>query len=635
MTRSVDKLLRKFRHPKLNRAFILGCTSPFLNINAQQQRAFNLAYVLLEKPLLVAGMDVAIVGGGIAGLSAATALLANGIRVTIYERMHEVLSLQRGNLTRYVHPQIARWPDKASGYPLTDFPYMNWQGGTVGRVILELNEQWREIRNIFGPPHLTVNIDCKVRELSITAGGAKVRVHTKLGFSGNFDYAIVAAGYGLEDDLGSTPSYWHNDDFSQPVLDPRVNQRKYFVSGVGDGGLTEVLRLKLSDFQHQEFLESVIFQQNFLTAGRLAKENNWEAAWNETDQVAVRANFANFFSNHRERKDTKVVLSGRARKVWYTSQKAQVLHRVCVKLLQDAQLISYAQSTAKTILLKRLCGYKFITRHGTISPLLRIRPELSETELKEAKDSTATSDEQIPKPYRRTYSISWLSDELMRAHYEAEYEVCFAPMTGRPDEFQDKARVILSYLSSVATNQELDSMAQTPIVRQWRTRDFSLRTSGVRIITHRGFTPPENNVTLPTRTFEPTNYQALILRTQSKALLDFLLDRNALPYHLYRIYLADNFPLQAQNKIDRLVITNAFVFLVDLWQDQNCIEVHCARAPGMHQAHRLLRVPTLIRIMQNRWTLNAVGGIGWAVQNRAKVNREHQRGNELLNRPFP
>ena len=106
-------------------------------------------------------------------------------------------------------------------------------------------------------------------------------------------------------------------------------------------------------------------------------------------------------------------------------------------------------------------------------------------------------------------------------------------------------------------------------------------------------------------------------------------------YHLYRIYLADTFPLQNQHEIDRLVITNAFVFLVDLWQDQNCLEVHCGRSTGMHQAHRLLRVPTLIRIMQNRWTVNAVGGIGWAVQNRAKVNREHQRGNELLNRPFP
>jgi hypothetical protein len=58
MMRSVDKLLKKFRHPKLDRAYILGCTSPFLNINAQQQRAFNLVYALMEKPLLAAGMHV-------------------------------------------------------------------------------------------------------------------------------------------------------------------------------------------------------------------------------------------------------------------------------------------------------------------------------------------------------------------------------------------------------------------------------------------------------------------------------------------------------------------------------------------------------------------------------------------------
>jgi len=85
-----------------------------------QQRAFNIVWVLKTEGLL--GQSVAVVGAGLAGITAALAARQAGAVVTLVERKPEVLHLQRGSQLRYIHPNVYEWPVPESLQPFTEVP---------------------------------------------------------------------------------------------------------------------------------------------------------------------------------------------------------------------------------------------------------------------------------------------------------------------------------------------------------------------------------------------------------------------------------------------------------------------------------------------------------------------------------
>ena len=148
-------------HEKENIYYVMG-KAP-VNFPAQQKRALNLAWALNEqwrKKDSDSGdgsggpeRKVAIVGGGLAGMTAAVALhiLNPKLKITLFEGQSELFQLQRGTHHRYIHPTAFDWPDREVGHEsyITGLPCLNWAAGPASKVAATVLRQFEEYRNIF------------------------------------------------------------------------------------------------------------------------------------------------------------------------------------------------------------------------------------------------------------------------------------------------------------------------------------------------------------------------------------------------------------------------------------------------------------------------------------------------------
>src|SRR3979490_2602008 len=89
------------------------------------------------------GVDVVIVGGGVAGLSVANASARRGIRSVVLERRRAPGEVDRGDVIHHsVLPLLARWnlQDRLDAYgplELRTFRVLNERGRTIFEVDLE------------------------------------------------------------------------------------------------------------------------------------------------------------------------------------------------------------------------------------------------------------------------------------------------------------------------------------------------------------------------------------------------------------------------------------------------------------------------------------------------------------------
>ncbi len=244
--------------------FVIGVTAPRQTVFFQQSRALNLVHALFKSGRLEKGCKPVVIGGGIAGMTAAVAAAVRGAElVTLLERQPYLLHLQRGNHTRWLHPQIYDWPKHGSDNPETDFPFMNWRSATAGNVAEQLLNQWRSLIHHCGLP---IDSITNVGEVEVQPGPVVswnkadwtpeegVRIGGYREVSG--ELVIIATGLGVEGSVAkaSTPSYWRNDDLDQPALTARAGRRRILVSGAGDGGLIDVLRLRIHAFDHAQMI---------------------------------------------------------------------------------------------------------------------------------------------------------------------------------------------------------------------------------------------------------------------------------------------------------------------------------------------------------------------------------------------
>ena len=245
--------------------FLIGLLDSGVTIFNQQIRALNLIWALDHADRLSSASAIAVVGGGIAGLTAAMALreifslTADSLprTVTLFEQRSVLCPLQRGCATRWVHPHIYDWPEAGSTNPSAGLPIMNWRAGRASDVATTIVTQWED-----EPPHKGVDVKewrnlqyLKIHHNSrevewvgeqYEGGRQPVRA---CGDKGRFDIIILAIGFGDERDSTKhrAVSYWRNETYAQPGLSGR--QQRYLVSGTGDGGLVDLLRLRITDFR--------------------------------------------------------------------------------------------------------------------------------------------------------------------------------------------------------------------------------------------------------------------------------------------------------------------------------------------------------------------------------------------------
>lgn len=249
------EILTAARVPDTRSVFILGSFEKRVTVYSQQVRALNLVDAILLEGLIRLKGKVAIIGGGVAGMTAAVALAKAApqlAQIDLFESRTRVLELQHGS-RRYLHPHFYDWPAIVSNEADAGLPIMNWQAGPACDVADVLREEFeRTIQTSVLKSHPGMRV-VKLQPSSL----GPVRVVTEDGSATNriYDAVILAIGFGLERYLdGDTPSYWTPSGLAGSILTSMATTT-IFISGNGDGGLVDFQMAALNALDHRQICE--------------------------------------------------------------------------------------------------------------------------------------------------------------------------------------------------------------------------------------------------------------------------------------------------------------------------------------------------------------------------------------------
>jgi NAD(P)-binding Rossmann-like domain len=251
-----SELLRLMGVAEYPGVYVLGCFARYVTVYAQQIRALNLVDSLAKAGFLSRYSRVAVVGGGIAGLTAAAAAAVRGVgHVQVFEKLDATMRLQRASEKRYLHPYIYDWPEipeVGEGKVIrANLPLMDWKADRASDVIEELDGKWRECRERTGGRLQMPRCGCGAIEVGSASPGPFVRVQGEE--PQPFDVVILAVGFGL-DRNANTEGYWADTKIDSQEIE---RGQSWFVSGYGDGALTDLMRLCIRDFRHGRVLAAV------------------------------------------------------------------------------------------------------------------------------------------------------------------------------------------------------------------------------------------------------------------------------------------------------------------------------------------------------------------------------------------
>lgn len=237
--------------------YFLGACNRRITFYSQQVRALRLVHALSSTGKLKTTHNVAVVGAGAAGVTAALGLALLGNDVTLYDPADEVLQLQSDS-PRLLHPHIYEWPALDSLNNRAGLPILDWTAERGGDVCKQLQKEFSSALTSlstlrFAKGHtLTGLTKTGTRwKLTLETGGAES--------SKQFDHVVLALGFGDENSCGDAVPvhYWKQNLVGSAAVEPK-SPATYVISGNGDGGLTDLLNLLIKNFDH------VAFTQDFL-----------------------------------------------------------------------------------------------------------------------------------------------------------------------------------------------------------------------------------------------------------------------------------------------------------------------------------------------------------------------------------
>jgi hypothetical protein len=281
------QVIQQAHVPGTQTVLVLGCYEQRVTVYSQQVRALNLVDAMISEKLVREGGTIAIVGGGVAGITAAVALAKAAPRqkrLELFEGRSQILEFQR-NSTRYLHPHLYDWPSPDSLIEDAGLPIMNWRAGEAGDVAAALRVQFEENTRII------LNESTPVTGLD-ASGRWEVRVITPGSAVGKmYDVVVLAIGFGLERyQTGDTPPYWHPSHLAGALL-TQSDKPNTFISGNGDGGLVEFQMAAFNALDHQQTCKLVTSLD--LGAAKTEVEKIEQEAWEPNTDLDLLEQYRN------------------------------------------------------------------------------------------------------------------------------------------------------------------------------------------------------------------------------------------------------------------------------------------------------------------------------------------------------
>lgn len=405
--------------------YVIGSLETGVTVYSQQVRAHNLIWALATVGRIDSNAKtrIAIVGGGIAGLTASACALSlfPGAHISVFEKRWDLCPLQQGCDNRWLHPKIYDWPRSGSRAPSASLPILNWSEGRASDVARQIIRGF----NLYAEPNTDrldlyigvkhLKIDSSKRQIEWIATKAKMK-HAFLhlaaaeGVRTTFDIIIIAGGFGLEKcpERWKKSSYWRNEQIGQPVLNGV--RKPYVISGYGDGAIVDLCRLVVSRFRQDSILYDVFGSRNIesveqkirhlQTQRRQEASNQFEALSEILSLVPQRENI-----RPRLRSDTAVVmhLTGpdSANKSFEDvfSQKASFLNKFLFRMLYSAGAFSISFDTLEeTVQEYGVPDDGVICRYGT-NPMGHLTQLFNDPlNLTERLESMKSAQLQTPEP---------------------------------------------------------------------------------------------------------------------------------------------------------------------------------------------------------------------------------------------
>lgn len=129
-----EEWIARTESPHFRGLHFLGIADQRITFYSQQVRALHLIHALEKSGRMSRGDNVAVIGGGAAGVTAATAAALAGCHVALIEQTTGLFFLQGGS-KRLLHPHIYEWPARGSLEVDAVLPVLGWHAGHGRDVI--------------------------------------------------------------------------------------------------------------------------------------------------------------------------------------------------------------------------------------------------------------------------------------------------------------------------------------------------------------------------------------------------------------------------------------------------------------------------------------------------------------------
>ena len=362
--------------------YAIGPFGRRVSFSAQQRRALNTVWALGRSGLR-AGDRVAVIGGGFAGITTASALATYKSVVHLFETKARVCDLQARADHRYVHPTLGLWPLLPLN-PTTNLPFLNWYCGRADKISGRIRNEWLgSFRKFVNRLHASTTVT------GVNSVGDKWEVETnKSGLNlPEFKFVIFCCGFGdeIQVDGASNFSYWSSSD--DPFVTDGEPPSSAIVTGIGDGGLIDALRAVHNHFDGGRLASRVASSIDHSGIGNLIAdfEQSFANLPDDTDDSSARA--ALFYSqiltetppavlqilNDSLSRDRKATVVGRLAQPY--SVRSAAIHRYMTAHAIEAGVLNYRQGdvvagpSLQGSPPENLIADVVVPRHGTKVPL--------------------------------------------------------------------------------------------------------------------------------------------------------------------------------------------------------------------------------------------------------------------------